>query len=134
VQVDLNAEFPTENYQDLAEHGFLKLVIPEEYGGYGFSLGEYATIGAEIGKYCGATALTFNMHTSSMMWLRFMYEMPHLSAEEKAAFGAMRERPHWPVTATTTQLFARSTLKVRILAMKTPWTLRFTKIAKDCLL
>ena len=92
VQVDLNAAFPTENYKDLAEHGFLKLVIPEEYGGYGFSLGEYATIGSEIGKYCGATALTFNMHTSSMMWLRFMYEMPHLSAEEKAAFATMRER------------------------------------------
>ena len=35
VKVDENAEFPTENYQELAEHGFLKLVIPEEYGGYG---------------------------------------------------------------------------------------------------
>ena len=92
VQVDLNAEFPTQNYKELAEHGFLKLVIPEEFGGFGFSLAEYATIGAEIGKYCGATALTFNMHTSSMMWLRFMYEMPHLTAEEKAAFELMRER------------------------------------------
>ena len=56
VQSDLNAEFPTQNYKELAEHGFLKLVIPEEFGGYGFSLGEYATIGAEIGKYCGASA------------------------------------------------------------------------------
>jgi len=91
VNSDLNAEFPTQNYQELAEHGFLKLVIPEEFGGYGFSLGEYATIGAEIGKYCGASALTFNMHTSSMMWLRFMYEMPHLTPEEKAAFATMRE-------------------------------------------
>ncbi|NKB75793.1 MAG: acyl-CoA dehydrogenase [Gammaproteobacteria bacterium] len=91
VNTDLNAEFPTENYQDLAEQGFLKLVIPEEYGGYGFSLGEYATIGAEIGKYCGATALTFNMHTSSMNWLRHMYEMPNLSAEERADFARMRD-------------------------------------------
>ncbi len=90
VAVDLNAEFPTQNYRELAAGGFLKLVIPEEFGGMGFSLGEYATIGAEIGKYCGATALTFNMHTSSMMWLRFMFEMPNLTDEERAAFAKMR--------------------------------------------
>lgn len=91
VDVDLNASFPTQNYVELKEAGFLKLVIPEEFGGYGFTLGEYATIGAEIGKYCGATALTFNMHTSSMMWLRFMYDMPNLTPEEKQAFARMRE-------------------------------------------
>ncbi|NKB64312.1 MAG: acyl-CoA dehydrogenase [Gammaproteobacteria bacterium] len=91
VNVDLNAAFPTENYQDLAEQGFLKLAIPTEYGGYGFSLGEYATIGAEIGKYCGATALTFNMHTSSMNWLRYMYEMPNLSQQERSDFARMRD-------------------------------------------
>ena len=90
-EIDLNASFPTQNYVELKEAGFLKLVIPEEFGGYGFSLGEYATIGAEIGKYCGATALTFNMHTSSMMWLRFMYDMPNLTKEEKQAFARMRE-------------------------------------------
>ena len=88
---DKNATFPTQNYQELREGGFLKLVIPEEFGGLGFSLGEYATIGAEIGKYCGATALTFNMHTSSMMWLRFMYEMDNLTTEEKQAFARMRK-------------------------------------------
>lgn len=92
AKYDQDAIFPTENYQDLAENGFLKLVVPKEYGGFGFSLGEYATIGAEIGKYCGATALTFNMHTSSMLWSRFMYEMPNLTAAEKAAFKPMRER------------------------------------------
>ena len=69
AQHDRNASFPTENYNDLRDQGFLKLLIPREFGGHEFSLGEYATIGAEIGKYCGATALTFNMHTSSMMWL-----------------------------------------------------------------
>ena len=61
VKTDLDAEFPTQNYQQLAEHGFLKIVIPEEFGGYGFSLGEYATIGAEIGKFCGASALTLSL-------------------------------------------------------------------------
>ena len=88
---DKAASFPTQNYVELRDAGFLKLVIPEEFGGYGFTLGEYATIGAEIGKYCGATALTFNMHTSSMMWLRFMYEMDNLTPAERKAFKRMRE-------------------------------------------
>jgi hypothetical protein len=44
---------------------------------------EYAMVGAEIGKYCGATALTFNMHNSSMAWSRFMFDMPNLTPEEK---------------------------------------------------
>lgn len=90
-QVDRDAAFPTENYKELAEHGFLKLVIPKEHGGFGFSLGEYATIGAEIGKFCGATALTFNMHTSSMLWSRFLYEMPNLTDAERAEFAELRK-------------------------------------------
>ncbi|THH37041.1 acyl-CoA dehydrogenase [Aliishimia ponticola] len=92
VAVDQTASFPTQNYTELAEHGFLRLMVPKEFGGMEFSLGEYATIGAEIGKYCGATALTFNMHTSSMMWLRFMFEMPNLTTEERNAFAQMRAR------------------------------------------
>ena len=91
--VDDDASFPTENYKDLADAGFLGLSIPQEFGGWGFSMGEYAMVGAEIAKYCGATALTFNMHNSSMAWSRFMYDMPNLSAEEKAAFEAkLQER------------------------------------------
>lgn len=90
-QVDRDAAFPTENYKDLADHGFLRLVIPKEHGGFGFSLGEYATIGAEIGKYCGATALTFNMHTSSMLWSRFLFEMDNLTDDERSQFAVLRE-------------------------------------------
>ena len=65
--VDDEASFPTENYRDLAEAGFLGLSIPQEFGGWGFSMGEYAMVGAEIAKYCGATALTFNMHNLSLI-------------------------------------------------------------------
>ena len=90
--VDDDASFPTDNYRDLADAGFLGLSIPQEFGGWGFSMGEYAMIGAEIGKYCGATALTFNMHNSSMAWSRFMYDMPNLTAEEKAAFAPLRAK------------------------------------------
>ena len=90
--IDVEASFPVENYKDLAAEGFLTLTVPTEFGGHGFSLGEYAMCGAEIGKYCGATALTFNMHNSSMMWSRFMYELPNLTDEDRAAFAPLRER------------------------------------------
>jgi len=90
--VDDEASFPTENYKDLADAGFLGLSIPVEFGGWGFSMGEYAMVGAEIAKYCGATALTFNMHNSSMAWSRFMYDMPNLTDAEKAEFAPLRAR------------------------------------------
>lgn len=90
--IDEDASFPVENYGDLADEGFMTLTVPEEYGGKGFSLGEYAMVGAEIGKYCGATALTFNMHNSTMMWARFMYELPNLTEAERAAFAPLREQ------------------------------------------
>ena len=90
--VDDDASFPVENYKDLADNGFLGLSIPVEFGGWGFSMGEYAIVGAEIAKYCGATALTFNMHNSSMAWSRFMYDMPNLSDAERAAFAPLRAK------------------------------------------
>jgi alkylation response protein AidB-like acyl-CoA dehydrogenase len=90
--IDTDASFPVENYRDLAAEGLLTLTVPEEFGGHGFTLGEYAMVGAELGKYCGATALTFNMHNSSMMWARFMYEMPHLTDADRQAFAPLREK------------------------------------------
>ena len=90
--IDNDASFPVENYKDLASEGFMTLTVPEEFGGMDFNLGEYAMVGAEIAKYCGATALTFNMHNSSMMWSRFMYELPHLTEKDREAFAPLRER------------------------------------------
>lgn len=89
---DRDASFPTENYNDLRDHGFLKLVVPKEFGGLGFTVGEYATIASEIAKYCGSTALTFNMHVSAMLWSRYMFDMPTLSDADRAAFKPMREK------------------------------------------
>ena len=65
---DKAGEFPTENYADLRDAGFLGLVIPEQYGGLGADYTTYARVSAELGQWCGATALTFNMHCSSMLW------------------------------------------------------------------
>ncbi|SVD13275.1 uncharacterized protein METZ01_LOCUS366129, partial [marine metagenome] len=64
---DTAALFPTENYQDLRDAGLLKLCIPVAAGGTGADYQTYCLVAAQVGRYCGATALTFNMHTCSML-------------------------------------------------------------------
>ena len=65
---DKTATFPSENYTDLHEAGLLGICIPANQGGHGASLKTYMLMAAEIGRYCGATPLTFNMHVSSCLW------------------------------------------------------------------
>ena len=67
-EYDREAKFPTENYENLRTAGFLGLTIPKEYGGIGASYKTYCRVSAELGRWCGATALTFNMHAQTMFW------------------------------------------------------------------
>jgi len=62
---DREASFPFENYAELRDAGLLGLCVPEQFGGKGADLKTYALVSATLGKYCGATALTFNMHACS---------------------------------------------------------------------
>lgn len=68
AQWDREASFPFANYDDLREAGFLKLCVPAEHGGLGADFPTYMMVAAEIGRFCGATALTWNMHICSTMW------------------------------------------------------------------
>ena len=65
---DREASFPFENYDDLRKAGLLGLCVPENFGGRGADLKTYALVSGTLGKYCGATALTFNMHACSTLW------------------------------------------------------------------
>src|ERR1700742_4118814 len=65
---DRDAKFPTENYGDLHRAGLLGISIPKKHGGLGADYQTYALAAAEIGRYCGATALTWNMHVCSTLW------------------------------------------------------------------
>ena len=47
---DREARFPFENYDDLREHGFLALCIPQQYGGLGADYQTYMLVAAEIGR------------------------------------------------------------------------------------
>jgi len=68
ARYDAEASFPHENYAELRNAGFLSLCIPEKQGGLGADFKTYSLVSATLGKYCGATALTFNMHACSTLW------------------------------------------------------------------
>ena len=80
---DREGRFPTENYDDLREAGFLGLVIPERYGGMGVDYSRYMEISAELGRWCGATALTFNMHCATMLWSSQMADDLEMTPEQR---------------------------------------------------
>lgn len=67
-EIDRDARFPHENYKDLRDAGLLALCIPSQYGGLGADYQTYFLVASEIGRHCGATALTLNMHSCSMLW------------------------------------------------------------------
>ncbi len=65
---DREASFPTENYRDMQANGLLGIGIPKDDGGLGAGFRAYCLTAAELGRFCGATALTWNMHVCSTLW------------------------------------------------------------------
>src|SRR6201990_2778050 len=81
---DRDATFPTENYRDLHRAGLLGIVVPKKHGGLGANYQTYALAAAEIGRYCGATALTWNMHVCSTLWSGPLADDLDMDAETRA--------------------------------------------------
>jgi len=59
---DREASFPIENFRDMHPEGLLAICIPRQEGGLGADFQTYCLAAAELGRYCGATALSWNMH------------------------------------------------------------------------
>ncbi|MFK7874594.1 MAG: acyl-CoA dehydrogenase family protein [Paracoccaceae bacterium] len=87
---DRTASFPTENYNDLATSGLLGICIPKSEGGLGADLKTYMLTATEIGRFCGATALTFNMHVSSCLWTGDLLDQLEFDDDTRAQHQAMR--------------------------------------------
>ena len=87
---DRDATFPTGNYRDMHEAGLLAICIPKEHGGLGGDYRTYMMAGAEIGRACGATALTWNMHVCSCLWTGALADDLDMSTEDRAAHEARR--------------------------------------------
>ena len=56
--------FPKDLFKKLGEHGFMGIIVPEQYGGSGLSYQEYITILDEISKVCGSIGLSVAAHNS----------------------------------------------------------------------
>ncbi len=87
---DREASFPFENYDDLRDHGLLGLCVPEKFGGLGADFETYCLVSAEMGRWCGATALTFNMHASSALWTGPLADDLPMSDAERAELEGRR--------------------------------------------
>jgi alkylation response protein AidB-like acyl-CoA dehydrogenase len=68
AQHDRDATFPIENFRDMHGEGLLAICIPKASGGLGADFQTYSIAAAELGRYCGATALSWNMHVCSTLW------------------------------------------------------------------
>ncbi|MGQ3082471.1 MAG: acyl-CoA dehydrogenase family protein [Hydrogenophaga sp.] len=90
-QWDREASFPFANYDDLREAGFLKLCVPAAHGGLGADYATYMMVAAEIGRFCGATALTWNMHICSTMWTGVLADGIAMTDAQRAEHLARRE-------------------------------------------
>ena len=90
AQIDRDAVFPFENYADLRVAGLLRICVPEQYGGWGADFATYVMTAAEIGRHCGATALTLNMHVSSTMWTGFIADDLEMTSAQRASHEAHR--------------------------------------------
>jgi alkylation response protein AidB-like acyl-CoA dehydrogenase len=88
---DREASFPFENYADMRKAGLLGLCVPEKFGGRGADLRTYAIVSATIGKYCGATALTFNMHACSTLWPGILADDLDMTLEQRAEHEQYRQ-------------------------------------------
>ena len=83
---DLNNTFPVENVERLKETGYTALVIPEEHGGLGANLVDYALCQEQLAQGCGATAIAINMH---LFGLGSMVERATGRPEERLFFDAI---------------------------------------------
>jgi alkylation response protein AidB-like acyl-CoA dehydrogenase len=59
---DRENRFCTEDFDELRESGYLKMAVPKDFGGRGYSLAEACWEARRLAYYAPATALGTNMH------------------------------------------------------------------------
>lgn len=61
---DLTKEFPKDNLNQMAELGFLGMMVPPEYDGVGLDTVSYVVALMEIAYACASTAVVMSVHNS----------------------------------------------------------------------
>ena len=94
ARYDRDASFPIENFRDMHAEGLLAICIPKDDGGLGADFQTYCIAAAELGRYCGATALSWNMHVCSTLWSGALADDLEMSPADRAAHRG-RRRLHY---------------------------------------
>jgi alkylation response protein AidB-like acyl-CoA dehydrogenase len=63
-EVDTRAEFPTDQFGELAELGLTGMTIPEEFGGSGGEYRDFMVAVEEVAAACGSTSTVLITHVS----------------------------------------------------------------------
>jgi len=92
AQHDREATFPIENFRDMHPEGLLAICIPRGDGGLGADFRTYCLAAAELGRYCGATALSWNMHVCSTLWTGALSDDLDMTPQERETHRARRGR------------------------------------------
>ena len=58
MEWDETQEFPVSLFREMGKLGLMGVLVPEQYGGSGFSYFEYKTVIEEIAKVCGSIGIT----------------------------------------------------------------------------
>lgn len=59
IEIDKEAKFPVDIFEQMGELGLLGIPFPEKYGGSGGDTISYALAVEEIGRVCGSTGLSY---------------------------------------------------------------------------
>src|SRR5262245_20326994 len=92
AQHDRDATFPIENFRDMHGEGLLAICIPKGSGGLGVDFQTYSLAAAELGRHCGATALSWNMHVCSTLWSGALADDLPMTPEDRALHEKRRQR------------------------------------------
>ncbi len=64
MEWDESQTFPVEVFKEMGKHGFMGILVPEEYGGAGMNYEAYITILVEVSRVCGGIGLSLAAHNS----------------------------------------------------------------------
>ncbi len=60
-KIDQEGKFPKEIFEKIAEEGFFKILVPEEFGGEGAGAYEHAQVSRAFGEVCATVGLCYTM-------------------------------------------------------------------------
>jgi alkylation response protein AidB-like acyl-CoA dehydrogenase len=113
---DREATFPSENYEDMREAGYLGLTVPEELGGQGASLHELILAQERLAMGDGSTALAVNMHVSPIGQLASLWrssgderlaDVLRRAADGRLVYASMSSEPGDPILMTSSTVAER---------------------------